>query len=166
VSAADADDRQAIAAVVRAFFGAFTTEADSLDRLQQLRELFLPGAVIVRTCGNDPVLYDVDGFIRPRQELLGGGTVRDFREWELAGHTDLFGDVASHVCSYAKSWVHEGTTVTGRGMKTLQLVRTREGWRISAAAWDDERPGVALDPSHAGEAAGVRPRRSRTTLTA
>jgi len=32
----------------------------------------------------------------------------------------------------------------GRGMKTLQFVRTVTGWRISAAAWDDERDGLTL----------------------
>ena len=26
-------------------------------------------------------------------------------------------------------------------MKTLQFVRTSDGWRISAVAWDDERDG-------------------------
>lgn len=29
-------------------------------------------------------------------------------------------------------------------MKSLQFVRTGEGWRISAAAWDDEREGVTI----------------------
>ena len=33
----------------------------------------------------------------------------------------------------------DGTPFSGRGMKSLQFVRTGEGWRISAAAWDDER---------------------------
>jgi hypothetical protein len=27
-------------------------------------------------------------------------------------------------------------------MKSVQLVRTADGWRIAAAVWDDERPGV------------------------
>jgi len=31
-------------------------------------------------------------------------------------------------------------------MKTLQLVRTAGGWRISAVAWDDERDGLEVDP--------------------
>jgi len=30
-------------------------------------------------------------------------------------------------------------------MKTIQFIRTSEGWRISAAAWDDERPGLTVD---------------------
>ena len=42
--------------------------------------------------------------------------------------------------------MQDGTPFTARGMKTLQLVRTSAGWRISAVAWDDERDGVAIDP--------------------
>jgi hypothetical protein len=142
-----AADRDAIAAIVRTFFAAFTSGPDSAARLDALREAFLPQAVIVRTCGGEPAVYDVDGFIAPRQALLSGGTLVDFREWELSGRTEVFGDIAQHFCSYAKSWVQDGQPCTGRGMKTLQFVRVPAGWRISAAAWDDERPGLALDPS-------------------
>ena len=142
----EAADRAAIATVVRTFFAAFTSGPDSHERLDALRAVFLPEAVIVRTCGGEPTAYDVDGFIAPRQALLSGGTLSDFREWELDGRTEVFGDVAQHFCSYAKSWTQDGQAFTGRGMKSIQLVRTAQGWRISAAAWDDERPGLTLTP--------------------
>ncbi|MGZ4601058.1 MAG: DUF4440 domain-containing protein [Oryzihumus sp.] len=139
-------DRAAIADVVRTFFAAFTSGPDSADRLDALRGVFLPEAVIVRTCGLVPAVYDVESFIAPRQALLSGGTLVDFREWEVRGRTEVFGDIAQRFCSYAKSWVQDGTPFTGRGMKTLQLVRTADGWQISAVAWDDERDGLEVDP--------------------
>ena len=61
------------------------------------------------------------------------------------GRTEVFGDIAQHFGSYAKAGVQDGTPFTGRGMKTLQFVRTPDGWRISAAAWDDERDGLTID---------------------
>lgn len=137
-------DRESIAEVVRAFFAAFTSGPGSAERLDRLRRLFLPGAVVVRTCGAEPLLYDVEAFIAPRQALLSGGTLLDFREWELDGDTMVFGDLASHVCSYEKSGVQDGAPFRGRGMKVLHLVRTSAGWLISAAAWDDERDGLTL----------------------
>lgn len=76
--------------------------------------------------------------------MLTSGTLVDFREWALAGRTSVFGDVAHHFGSYAKAGVQAGTPFTGRGMKSLQLVRVGGAWRISAAAWDDERDGLAL----------------------
>lgn len=133
------EDETAIATVVRTFFAAFTSGPDLDQRLDGLRGLFLPEAVIAKTCGGEPTVYDVDGFIAPRRLLLSGGTLTRFSEWEVSGRTEVFGDVAQHFCSYAKSGVQDGTPFSGRGMKSLQLVRTSEGWRISAAAWDDER---------------------------
>jgi len=133
------DDRAQIAGIVRAFFAAFTSGPGSADRLDRLRAAFLPQAVIVRTGGGEPTVYDVDGFIAPRQALLSGGALTGFSEWELEGHTEVFGDIAQHFCGYAKAGVQDGTPFTGRGMKSLQFVRTGAGWRISAAAWDDER---------------------------
>jgi hypothetical protein len=139
-----AADRAAIAGIVRAFFAAFTSGPEVDARLDALREAFLPDALIIRTCGGEPTVYDVDSFIAPRQALLSGGALVGFSEWELSGHTEVFGDIAQHFCSYAKAGVQGGTPFTGRGMKTLQFVRTSAGWRISAAAWDDERDGLAI----------------------
>jgi hypothetical protein len=138
------EDHDAIAAIVRTFFAAFTSGPDVAAQLDDLRSILLPEAVIVRTCGGEPLAYSVDAFIAPRQALLTGGSLTDFREWELDGQTQLFGDIAQHFCRYAKQGVQDGVAFTGRGMKTLQFVRTAGGWRISAAAWDDERDGLTF----------------------
>lgn len=131
-------DESQIEQVVQAFFAAFTSGSDIEARLERLRELLLPEALIVRTCGQ-PTSYDVDGFIEPRRDLLTSGRVTDFREWEVDGTTAVYGDIAHHWCTYAKKWVEGGARVTGAGAKSIQLVRTETGWRISAVAWDDER---------------------------
>jgi hypothetical protein len=55
-SSAAADDRAAIAAIVRAFFAAFVSGADCTARLGALGEAFLPEAVIIRTCGGTPTV--------------------------------------------------------------------------------------------------------------
>lgn len=128
-----------------AFFAAFTSGPDCATRLDELRRMFVPGAVIVRTCGAEAAIYGVDDFIAPRQALLEGGTLVDFHEWRLSGRYDVFGDIAHWFGSYAKEGVQDGTAFTGRGMKTMQFIRSTDGWRISAAAWDDERPGLTID---------------------
>jgi hypothetical protein len=133
-----------IEGTVRAFFAAFTSGPEAAARLDNLRSLFLPEAVIIGTGGMEPVAYGVEEFIAPREALLSGGTLVDFREWLVSGRTDLFGDIAHWFGTYAKAGVQEGVSFRGRGMKSMQFVRTREGWRISAAAWDDERTGVTV----------------------
>ncbi len=131
-------DREEITALVRTFFGAFTSGAGSANRLAELRAVFLPQAVIVRTCGDEPAVDGVESFLAPREALLTSGRLVDFSEWELRGETQVFGDIAQHFCSYAKAGVQDGIPFTGCGMKPTHFVRTAAGWRISAAAWDDE----------------------------
>jgi hypothetical protein len=133
-------DHAEIERIVATFFAAFTSGPDSADRLDALRAVFLPEAVIVRggAGGAAPAVYGVDSFIAPRQALLTGGTLAEFREWELDGHTEVFGDTAQHFGHYAKAGQQDGEPFTGRGTKSMQFLRTADGWRISAAAWDDE----------------------------
>ena len=144
VAARAATDRAELEDLVRGFFGAFASGPGCSARLQALRSVFLPEAVIVRTCGLQLAVYDVAGFIDPREALLAGGGLVDFREWEVAGRIELFGDIAHWFGSYAKAGVQDGRPFTGKGMKSLQFVRTAQGWRISAAAWDDERDGLTI----------------------
>jgi hypothetical protein len=37
-----------------------------------------------------------------------------------------------------------GEAFNARGVKVLQLIKTADGWRISAVAWEDERPGFEI----------------------
>ena len=137
-------DQAEIEGMVRVFLAAFTSGTDSPARLDKLRSMFLPRAVIIRTCGLEPMVYGVEEFIAPREALLSGGTLVGFSEWPLTGRIDLFGDIAHWFGTYAKEGVQDGEPFTGRGTKSVQFVRTSEGWRISAVAWDDERDGLTI----------------------
>ncbi|MBO9522678.1 MAG: DUF4440 domain-containing protein [Nocardioidaceae bacterium] len=125
-----------VEAVVDRFFTAFTDGAEHTEAI--LTEVLLPEAVIVSAAGGLTV-YDVRAFTEPRVALLRSGTLAGFREWRTEGRTGLFGDVAQHWRSYAKAWTQDGVERHGAGTKSLQLVRTSAGWRISAVLWDDER---------------------------
>ncbi len=139
----DDPDRVAVMEVVDSFFAAFVSDPSLDERMRELEDLFIPGALIVRAGGADPTCYGVDDFIQPRQELLGSGALTDFSERAAGGRVDVFGDIAQWFGGYTKSWTELGTAHRGRGMKSIQLVRVADRWRISAVAWDDERPGVA-----------------------
>ncbi|WP_141779068.1 DUF4440 domain-containing protein [Nocardioides albertanoniae] len=135
-------DRTAVEDLVRGFFSAFTSGPDVAARLDELRRIMIPGATVVRTCGMPVEVYDVESFIAPRLALLTGGEVTDFEEWPEPGRVEIFGDIAQWWGAYGKRWRVDGELHTGRGMKTMSFVRTAEGWRISSAAWDDERESV------------------------
>lgn len=133
-----ASDDVEIDALISTFFDAFRTGPDLAQRCDALRAAFLPGAMIVKTCG-DIAVYDVESFIAPRFALLSGGSLVDFSEWPEDGRLEIFGDIAAWFGEYRKSWIADGVPQSGMGMKSMQFVRTPGGWRISAAVWDDER---------------------------
>ncbi|WP_374351465.1 hypothetical protein [Chitinimonas sp.] len=140
-----ADDCQAIEALVARFLQAFSQTPDAPVDLGILHSLCLPQALMVKCVGAERQVYDLASFIAPREALLNGGGISGFREYPLEGRTDVFGQIAQHLCSYEKSWLAGGQARQGRGVKTFQLVRMNDGWKISAMAWDDEREHLVCD---------------------
>jgi len=136
-------DREQIEQLVQHFLDAFTAGPGVGQRMDRLRAVFLPGAVVTRTCGGPVAALGIEEFLAPRRELLDSGRLRAFREWPTAGHAEVFGDIAHWFGSYAKDGTLDGQPYAGHGMKSMQFVRTPGGWRISAVAWDDERPAAA-----------------------
>ncbi|MFB7983934.1 DUF4440 domain-containing protein [Streptomyces vinaceus] len=125
-----------IDALTAEFFGAFDNRGGKTADVGRIRRLVLPGGVIVKT-GPELTVYTVEEFIEPRQELLNDGRLVGFCEWETSERTDIAGDIASRFGEYSKSGILDGEPFEGGGTKTIQFVRTPEGWRIAAFSWYD-----------------------------
>jgi ribosomal-protein-serine acetyltransferase len=138
VKAADSiSDEEQIDVLSAQFFDAFTnTDGHEVD-LTALESSFLPGAVVV-SHGNPARVESVTEFLTPRQKLLTSGELIDFKEWETSRSTLVSGNVAQRLVRYAKSGIRGGAPFTGSGTKSMQLVRTPQGWRITAITWSDD----------------------------
>ncbi|MFE1442213.1 GNAT family N-acetyltransferase [Streptomyces sp. NPDC058739] len=139
-----ASERSAAAAVqaqldrlMGVFVGAFTNTEGRRPDLGVIRDIFVPQGRIIANVGPEPVFYDLDSFIEPRQKMLTDGTLTEFSEWEVAERTEVFGSIAHRFSEYRKSGFHNGEWFEGSGHKTTQFLRTPEGWRMSSLAWDD-----------------------------
>ncbi|MFG2296339.1 DUF4440 domain-containing protein [Streptomyces sp. NPDC048603] len=122
---------------MRTFLGAFTNTGGGRADVGAVREVFIPEGMIISNLGGDPVVYDLDGFIEPRERILSDGTLTEFSEWEVAERTEIFGSIAHRFSEYRKSGRRDGEWFEGSGHKTTQFVRTPAGWRMSSMAWDD-----------------------------
>lgn len=122
--------------VTAEFFGAFDNRGGKTADVARIRRLVVPGGVIVMT-GPEFTVYTVDEFVEPRLRLLADGRLVEFSEWETSERTEIEGDIASRFGAYRKSGILDGEPFEGGGTKTIQFVRTPEGWRISAFAWYD-----------------------------
>ncbi|MCL7497121.1 DUF4440 domain-containing protein [Streptomyces sp. MCA2] len=123
--------------VTAEFFEAFDNRGGKAADVARIRRLVLPGGVIVKA-GPEFTVYTVDEFIEPRLRLLTDGRLVDFSEWETSERTEIAGDIASRFSEYRKSGTLDGEPFDGGGTKTIQFVRTSQGWRISALAWYDQ----------------------------
>ena len=150
------NDKAAIDALTIAFFDAFTNRDGQLPGIDRLYDIFVPEARIFNNAGGEPVVYDVAGFVEPRRALLSGGSLTNFREAEVSERTEIFGRVAHRFSVYEKSWTSEGKHYAGRGAKTIQFVRTAQGWKISSLAWDDEPASAAGHGAEDDERLGAR----------
>lgn len=130
------DDKTSIDELTAAFFRSFSNGSGSVD-LEPMTQLFIPQALIVKTCGLNPEIYNLQQFTEPRKRLLNDGSVVGFEEHETSGRTEIFGHIAHRLSPYEKSWVANGERCTGGGVKTIQFIKTAAGWKISALAWDD-----------------------------
>ena len=138
------DDRRAIDLLVREFYSVFDNRGGRAPRLETLKTICLPECVITRAAAGETLTCGLAAFIEPRAALLTSGELVEFSEEEEQGRTELFGSVAQRVSTYRKSGVLRGEPYSGRGIKFMLFVRTGADWRISAFAWEDERPGLEI----------------------
>ncbi len=134
-------DKAAIDQLTKRFYSLFTNRDGTVPNVAAIHDLFIPEGVIVKTCGETPVVYDLAGFVEPRARILCDGTLTDFEEAEVQERTVIAGSIAQRVSLYHKSGVLNGEPFEARGIKTLQFIRADGAWKIVAVSWDDEREG-------------------------
>ena len=137
-------DLEAIDRVIGEFMGLFCNKNGAKPQLALIHDLFIKDGLIIKNCGPVPEVFNLDPFIRPRELILNDGTLAEFEEAEVQARTLIFGNIAQRIAIYRKSGILSGQPFQARGIKTTQLVRTPDGWRISALAWDDEREGFVV----------------------
>jgi hypothetical protein len=130
--------------LVNEFFGAVSFEAGGKPSFERIHDLFIAPGLLIKNVGPVPEICNVRQFIEPRQASVDSGELTRFHEAELAGKTEIFGNVAHRFSGYVKSGTSKGAPFEAKGLVSTQFVRTPAGWRISSMAWDDEREGLRL----------------------
>lgn len=129
------------------FFRAVSFEVGGVPAYELIRSLFIEAGLLIKNVGAVPEISTVQQFIEPRQALVRSGDLARFNEYEISASTVIFGNVAHRFSIYGKSGTMKGTTFSTKGMISTQFILTPAGWRMSAMAWDDERPGLSVPKS-------------------
>jgi hypothetical protein len=138
-----------LAALTAAFFDAVSFAPGERPAYDAIRGLFIAQGLLIKNVGSAEITT-VDEFIAPRRALVDSGELTEFKEGELSATTAVFGNVAHRMSAYFKRGVQGGVRFHARGMISTQFVLMPAGWRMSAMAWDDERPGLTLPQTAQG----------------
>jgi len=131
-------------ALAAAFFEAVSFEPGGTPPYGKIHGLFIATGLLIKNTASTPEISTVAQFIAPRQALVDSGALTRFKEWELSEATQIFGNIAHRYSAYGKAGTQGGKSFEARGVISTQFIKTPEGWKMSAMAWDDERPGLAL----------------------
>jgi len=137
--------------VVDALYRAVSFEPGSEPDWKLLRSLMLPGAVLAQPVrgGEEVELLTVDGFISRFEEELDGSTLREtgFHETITRIETVSFGRIAHSQVVFEPRTDPAAEQPLGRGVDSIQLVRTGGRWWIASIATELERPGQPIPES-------------------
>jgi hypothetical protein len=137
-----------IDALTAAFFQAVSFNEGERPTYAHLYDLFIEDGLLIKNSADAPEISTVQQFIEPRQRVIDSGELTRFEERETAEITEIFGNVAHRLSIYEKHGLSAGAVIDGRGVISMQFVANPAGWRISALAWDDERPGLTIPERH------------------
>lgn len=129
---------------VARFFSAVSFEPGAAPSYDLLHDLFVPHGLLINTTGPSAEICSVDQFIGIRMGTFRSGKVTRYRVEEISETTEVFGHVAHRATGFVRTGERSGVPFSTRGMIFFQFVRLPAGWFISAATWDDQRPGQML----------------------
>jgi RimJ/RimL family protein N-acetyltransferase len=130
-------DQFLISEVVHSFFSVFTNTDNQKPNINALRELCLPGALLINKKPAEVDVMDLSTFIPVRERILTDGTLRDFQEEELRQETSIVGEIAQRSSEYIKTGVLEGKRFETRGHKFFQFIKVDQSWKICSVIWTD-----------------------------
>jgi hypothetical protein len=139
----DLPDVSSIQSIVAGFYQTISGPADAGQARERLRNLFYPGARLLRTVVSPEGTVNlsamgVEDFVNFAAPLFGNHA---FYERELFSKIDQFGHIA-HVFSTFESFsTPDGSNTSGRGINSIQLWSDGNRWWVMSMLWDDERTG-------------------------
>lgn len=98
------------------------------------REVFAPGARLVRVRDDGVFEFDPASFREDYERMIAAGSLSSFFERELWREENVYGDVAHVLSAYEIRTSRDGELVS-RAIKSIQLFAKNGRWWISAMIW-------------------------------
>jgi hypothetical protein len=127
-----------ISEIVSGFFDSFDNRKNRVPDFSLFTMYFVDGSVIANRSNTGVEIWSLHEFWKPRIELLTGGRLTEFHEWETESETSIFNGIAIRCSTYQKAGLLDGLPYDGIGTKCFQFALTPDGWRITYVLWEDQ----------------------------
>ena len=136
-------DDAAIKKAVDDAYASISFKNGEQPQYDNIKNYFIPQAQLINFIGDTAQILYIDDFVKAFKNYVETTGIQSFREQEIYGRTDQFGNIAQRISTY-KTYVNSADIVKERGINSFQLIKTPQGWRVSSLIWDVEKTGNSI----------------------
>ena len=136
-------DDSAITKAVHDAYQAISFKKGEQPRYNEIKNYFSPQAQLINYRNDTAQVTTIGQFIDLYKNFKETTHIEAFYEEELYGKTEQFGRVAHRISTY-KTYINNMDTIAERGVNSFQLIKLKEGWKVSSIIWDVEKPGLPV----------------------
>ena len=143
-------DEAAIKKAVDDAYASLTYTTGNDAKLDSISYCFIPQAQLINFISDTAQILSISDFTKAYKNYIKTTNILNFKEEEIYGRTDQFGNIAQRISSY-KTYVNSNDIVKERGVNSFQLIKTPQGWKVSSIIWNVEKPGLSIPGAYLGQ---------------
>lgn len=134
--------------VLKSLYESISFKKGDRPDLQQLKNLFVNEARLIRTAKDNHEIMSVDDFINNFNTQLDAGAFIEFREYEIKRKIDMFGAIAHVFSTYQTEYETPGGKSETKGINSIQLIEVSDDWKVINIFWYNEDGENKIPPEY------------------
>ena len=130
-------DEAAIKTAVDNVYTALSFGDGKQPNADSIKNCFIEKAQLINFIADTAQILSIDDFIKAFKNYTQTSKINFYKETEIFGRTEQFGNIAQRISSY-KTFANNTDVVSERGVYSFQLIKTPNGWKVSSIIWDVE----------------------------
>ena len=136
-------DDSAITKAVADAYVAISFKDGEKPRYNEIENFFIPQAQLINFRTDTAQVTSIGQFVDLYKQFIEGNHIHLFYEEEIFGRTEQFGKIAQRISTYT-TYFNTRDSIAERGVNSFQLIKTKNGWKVSSIIWDVEKPSLKI----------------------
>lgn len=143
-------DDSAITKAVHDAYYAISFKEGEKPRYDSIKYYFIPQAQFINFRTDTAQVLGLMPFVSLYKGFIESSKVKLFDEKELFGRNEQFGKIAHRISTYV-TYLNTKDKPEERGVNSFQLIKTKDGWKVSSIIWDVEKPTLKVPDYYLGK---------------